>query len=174
MSTFQRPTALNHVAYVTRDTSKTKRFYTEVLGLHLVGHAEEQRVGSTGEGGRFLHTFFQMGDGSCIAFFEIEGQTHDHHDSELPRWAPHLALSVNSRQDLDSALLRLHEHEVDVVGPVDHEGIWTSLYFFDPNGVRLELTHQSRELSADDAEAAAAAVDAWAAEHQQEPAPEPQ
>jgi len=172
MSTFQRPAALNHVAYVTRNTALTKRFYTEVLGLRLVGHAEEQAVGSTGEGGRFLHTFFQMGDGSCIAFFEIEGQPLDQHDSKLPRWAPHLALSLNSREDLDAAQARLKEHGVEVLGPVDHEGIWTSLYFFDPNGVRLELTHQNRELGPDDAEAAATAVDAWSAEHQQELTPE--
>ena len=165
MSEFQRPAGLNHVAYVTRDTGLTRKFYTEVLGMNLVGSAMDEKVGSTGDSGRFLHTFFQLGDGSCVAFFEIEGVEHDHHESALPRWAPHLALSVNSREELDSAHKRLADAGVEVVGVVEHEGIWSSIYFFDPNGVRLELTHQGRALSEDDAVHAASSVDAWIAEH---------
>ncbi len=165
MSEFQRPTGLNHVAYVTRDTGATRRFYTELLGMTLVGSAEDEQVGSTGESGRFLHTFFQLGDGSCVAFFEIEGVTSDHHETPLPRWAPHLALSLGSREELKSAHQRLTDAGVEVVGVVEHEGIWSSIYFFDPNGVRLELTFQSRELSDEDAAQAAGAVDAWIAGH---------
>lgn len=165
MSEFQRPTGLNHVAYVTRDTAATRTFYTQVLGMKLVGSAEDEKVGSTGDAGRFLHTFFQLGDGSCVAFFEIEGVQNDHHESPLPRWAPHLALSVGSRDELDSAHKRLTDAGIEVVGVVEHEGIWSSIYFFDPNGVRLELTFQGRELSEDDAVQAASSVDAWIAGH---------
>ncbi len=165
MSEFQRPAGLNHVAYVTRDTKATRAFYTELLGMNLVGSAEDEQVGSTGEAGRFLHTFFQLGDGSCVAFFEIEGVEKDHHQTALPRWAPHLALSVGSREELDSAHKRLTDNGVEVVGVVEHEGIWSSIYFFDPNGVRLELTFQSRQLSDDDAVHAASSVDAWIAGH---------
>lgn len=165
MSEFQRPAGLNHVAYVTRDTAATRKFYTEILGMKLVGSAMDETVGSTGDAGRFLHTFFQLGDGSCVAFFEIEGVQSDHHESSLPRWAPHLALSVNSRAELDSAHKRLKDAGVEVIGVVEHEGIWSSIYFFDPNGVRLELTYQGRELSEDDAVHAASSVDAWIAEH---------
>lgn len=165
MSEFQRPSGLNHVAYVTRDTGATRKFYTEVLGMKLVGSAEDEKVGSTGAAGRFLHTFFQLGDGSCVAFFEIEGVENDHHETPLPRWAPHLALSVGSRAELDSAHKRLKDSGVEVIGVVEHEGIWSSIYFFDPNGVRLELTFQGRELSEHDAADAANAVDAWIAGH---------
>ncbi len=165
MSEFQRPSGLNHVAYVTRDTKATRTFYTELLGMNLVGSAEDEQVGSTGEAGRFLHTFFQLGDGSCVAFFEIEGVEKDHHQTALPVWAPHLALSLSSREELDSAHKRLTDNGVEVVGVVEHEGIWSSIYFFDPNGVRLELTFQSRQLSEDDAVHAASSVDAWIAGH---------
>ena len=34
---------------------------------------------------------------------------------------------------------RLEEAGLEVVGPIDH-GIFDSIYFFDPNGHRLELT----------------------------------
>ncbi|MFT4286016.1 VOC family protein [Nocardioides sp.] len=155
------PRSLNHVAYVTRDTAATRAFYTEVLGLKLVGYAREEAVGSTGEPMAFLHTFFSLGDGSCIAFFEIEGVDIDHHESALPRWAPHLALSLPSRAELVTAKERLEAAGVEVVGIVEHEGIWSSIYFFDPNGVRLELTFQNRALNDDDAAAADRAVDQW-------------
>jgi catechol 2,3-dioxygenase-like lactoylglutathione lyase family enzyme len=156
-----RPRGLNHVAYVTCDTSATRKFYTELLGMRLVGYAREGSVGSTGERTSFLHTFFEMGDGSCVAFFEIEGQTKDHHDSPLPRWAPHLALSVGSRDELAQMQQRLIDAGVEVRGVVEHEGIWSSIYFFDPNGVRLEVTYQNRPLTDEDATAADKAVDEW-------------
>lgn len=165
MTTISRPSGLNHVAYVTTDTEVTKRFYTELLGMKLAGYAIEDSVGSTGEPLTFLHTFFAMGDGSCIAFFEIEGQELDHHDSPLPRWAPHLALSVGSVAELEASRQRLLDEGVEVRGIIDHEGIWKSIYFFDPNGVRLELTHQRRPLNEEDAAKAEFAVANWLAEH---------
>lgn len=161
-----RPQGLNHVAYVTTDTAATKRFYTEVLGMKLVGHAIDDSVGSTGEPTTFLHTFFEMGDGSCIAFFEIEGQKQDHHDTPLPRWAPHLALSVGSMEELNAAHQRLLDEGLEVRGVIDHEGTWNSIYFFDPNGVRLELTYQVRPLTEEDASEAETAVAQWVADHQ--------
>lgn len=167
MPDFPRPKGLNHVAYVTKDTAGTRRFYTELLGLRLISYAADEKVGSTGEASPFLHTFFELGDGSCIAFFEIDGLRMDHNDSPLPRWAPHLALSLDSREDVLAALKRLVDAGVEVIGPIEHEGIWSSIYFFDPNGVRIELTYQNRALTDADAEAANLAVDAWLMTHPQ-------
>lgn len=164
MDQFVRPGGLNHVAYVTRDTAATRSFYTDVLGMRLIGHAEAESVESTLEPSHFLHTFFEMADGSCIAFFDIEGLGEEAMVSRLPRWAPHLALSVGSDAELQSARERLIANGLEVIGPVDHEGIWSSIYFFDPNGIRLELTHQRRSLTARDAAAAASAVDRWTRE----------
>jgi len=160
-----RPRSLNHVAYVTCDTAKTLAFYTEVLKMRLVGYARDESVGSTGEPSSFLHTFFEMADGSCIAFFEIEGVTVDHHESALPRWAPHLALSVYSRAELEEMHQRLLDAGVEVRGVIEHEGIWSSIYFYDPNGVRLEITYQNRPLDDDDAAAARKAVAEWVGDH---------
>jgi len=163
MTAFQRPRGLNHVVYITRDTAATKHFYTTILGMRLVSYAQADQVGSTGEPVRFLHTFFEMGDGTCIAFFDIEDLPEETAKSVVPRWAPHLALSLGSSDEVEDARQRLIEHGIEVVGPIDHEGIWTSIYFFDPNGVRLEFTYQNRKLTEEDAMAAAAAVDAWTA-----------
>lgn len=165
MSEFAGARRLNHVAYVTRDTGATVRFYTEIMQMPLVGHAEADSVGSTGESTHFLHTFFKLRDGSAIAFFDIEGLPEETRESVVPRWAQHLAMSVDSEAELDDAHKRLVDHGVEVTGPVDHEGIWKSIYFFDPNGVRLELTYQNRPLDESDARAAVAAAAQWASTH---------
>lgn len=159
------PRRLNHVAYVTCDTAKTVSFYTELLKMPLVSYARDESVASTGEVSAFLHTFFEMADGSCIAFFEIDGVTTDHHDSPLPLWAPHLAMSVNSREELEEMRRRLLDAGLEVRGVIEHEGIWSSIYFFDPNGVRLEITYQNRQLDDNDAVAARKAVAEWLVDH---------
>jgi glyoxylase I family protein len=164
MITFTSPRRLNHVAYVTRDTNATIAFYEGVLGMPLISYAAESEVPSTGDRVNFLHTFFEMGDGSCIAFFEIEDLPEESATPGGPRWAPHLALSVNSSDELESALRHLKENGVEVIGPVDHDGIWRSIYFFDPNGVRLEITYQSRH-PAENREDVGNAVTEWLAAH---------
>jgi catechol 2,3-dioxygenase-like lactoylglutathione lyase family enzyme len=163
MTEFTRPLGLNHVAYLTHDTAKTVEFYTGVLGMRLVGHALDDKVESTGEAQRFLHTFFEMDDGSCVAFFELEGLADEADRTIVPKWVRHIALTVPSPKALEEARERLVAAGMDVIGPVDHEGIWSSIYFFDHNDVRVELTHQRRPLDDADAEAAAAAVEEWVA-----------
>ena len=64
---------LNHVAYVTEDTARTRRFYEEVLGFPLVAAVRNDYDPETRSTRRSLHTFFAMGNGEVIAFFEIEG-----------------------------------------------------------------------------------------------------
>jgi glyoxylase I family protein len=150
-------TRMNHVAYPTFDTAETVRFYTEVMGFRLVD-AVQDSIGRTA----FLHTFFAMESGEIIAFFDLPGlakPTRDH----VPPWVRHLAMSVDSAETLAAWKARLEAHGVKVEGPVDHDGIWSSIYFSDPNDVMLELTYQARELNEDDARRAAAMVSDWIA-----------
>lgn len=151
---------LNHVAYVTEDTAKTRRFYEEVLGFPLVAAVRNDYDPETQSTRRSLHTFFAMGNGEVIAFFEIEGVKQAPRD-EAPVWARHFAMSVESRAQLDEWHARLRAHGVEVTDVVDHGGLWFSIYFMDPNGVLLELTHQTRPLNADDAAAANAMLEQW-------------
>lgn len=151
-------THLNHVAYPTFDTAATVRFYTEVLGFRLVDAVR-------GESGPkpFLHTFFAMESGEIIAFFDIPGLEKPKRD-HVPPWVRHLALSVDSAETLAAWKRRLEEHGVRVTGPVDHDGVWSSIYFMDPNAVTLELTFQARPLNDADAARASGMVAAWNAE----------
>src|SRR5579875_2428949 len=129
MTGFTSPHRLNHVAYVTWDTAATVAFYRDVMGMRLVSYATGEEVPSTGEKAPFLHTFFEMTDGSCIAFFQIKGLPDEHIDTPVPKWARHIALSVDSEEELMEAWRHLQDQGIEVRGPVDHEGIWKSLYF---------------------------------------------
>lgn len=135
-----RPNMLSHVAYITHDTSATARFYTEVMGMEMVAAVMDDSIPSTGDPVPYFHSFFKLHDGSTIAFFEAP---------ELPP-APevshpaydvfqHLALEVDSPAIVDAWHDWLVGCGVDVLGPVDHKIIY-SIYFHDPNGLRLELT----------------------------------
>ncbi|MGF1598487.1 MAG: VOC family protein [Acidimicrobiales bacterium] len=128
---------LNHVAYRCRDANETTEFYRDVLGLKLAHVIVQDRVPSTQELAPHAHVFFEMADGSWVAFFDlVDEETIDQETN--PDWAQHLALEVPTVDDLEQARRNLVDHEVDVLGPVDH-GFIQSIYFYDPSGHRLEL-----------------------------------
>jgi catechol 2,3-dioxygenase-like lactoylglutathione lyase family enzyme len=128
---------LNHVAYRCRDAEETTAFYVDVLGLRLAHTIVQDRVPSTQEYAPHAHVFFEMGDGSWVAFFDVSTEEHIAQETN-PDWAQHLALEVDSTEVLAEKKALLEQHGVDVLGPVDH-GFIQSIYFYDPNGHRLEL-----------------------------------
>jgi catechol 2,3-dioxygenase-like lactoylglutathione lyase family enzyme len=87
-----------------------------------------------------VHIFFEMADGSSLAFFDLGDGVAAEPSANTPRWCNHMALEVSSPEDLHKAHKRLVDAGVEVVGPLDHDGFVRSIYFFDPNGARLELT----------------------------------
>jgi catechol 2,3-dioxygenase-like lactoylglutathione lyase family enzyme len=130
---------LHHFAWRCRDTEETRRFYEDLLGLPLVHVIRADHVPSTGEYCPYVHIFFRLGDGSHIAFFDLGDDTAAAPSPNTPDWVNHLALRVESVDALLSARGRLLAAGVEVLGPTDHH-IIRSIYFFDPNGLRLELT----------------------------------
>jgi catechol 2,3-dioxygenase-like lactoylglutathione lyase family enzyme len=158
--------ALNHVAYPTQDTGATYRFYTEILGFKLVAAVRGDHDPESNTRKPHLHTFFAMGSGEVIAFFDIEGAEKPQRD-HLPTWVRHFAMSVDSYDDLVAWRQRLLDRGVRVTEIVDHGGVWYSIYFPDPNDVVLELTYQARALNADDAEQAVWMVGEWTRTHGQ-------
>ncbi len=126
---------LHHNAYRCRDSEETRQFYEDFLGLPLVGALAIGET-KTGRETSALHTFFQMDDGSCLAFFEVPDRPfefRDQHDFDL-----HIALEVEP-EVLKSMLQAGKEAGLEVRGPADH-GFVDSIYFRDPNGYVIELT----------------------------------
>lgn len=128
---------LHHNAYRCRDSEETRHFYEDFLGLPLVHtlKIEETKTGrKTGSG--VLHTFYQLDDGSCLAFFDAPDmpfQFKDQHDFDL-----HIALEVEP-EVLDRMLAKGKAEGREVRGVSDHHFI-RSIYFRDPNGYVIELT----------------------------------
>ena len=133
---------MHHVAYRCRDALETVAFYTEVLGLKYAHAVRNDYVPSTGEFYPHLHVFFEMEDGSSIAFFELPTEHDMGKDPYTPDWVQHLALEIADDAALAVWLAQLRARGLEVIGPTDH-GFVKSLYFHDPNGHRLELTCRS-------------------------------
>jgi glyoxylase I family protein len=132
---------LHHFAWRCRDAEETRHFYEDLLGLPLWHIIQSDHVPSTGEFCPYTHIFFRMTDGSCIAFFDLGDDESAQPSPNTPGWVNHLALRVDSVAELERVKARLEQHGVEVIGVTDHH-IFKSIYFFDPNGIRLELTAQ--------------------------------
>lgn len=130
---------LHHFAYRCRDAEETRRFYEDVLGLPFVHLIRADHVPSTGEHCPYVHVFFRMTDGSYLAFFDLGDDQAAAPSPNTPAWVNHIALRVGSAAELEAAKRRLEAEGVEVIGITDHEFV-QSIYFFDPNGFRLELT----------------------------------
>ncbi|MGE4338977.1 MAG: VOC family protein [Pigmentiphaga sp.] len=131
---------LHHFAWRCRDAEQTRHFYEDILGLPLVHVIKKDHVPSTGEYCPYVHIFFRMQDGSSLAFFDLGDDTAALPSPNTPDWVNHIALKVRSREDLQAMQQRLQEYETPVIGITNHDGYIESIYFFDPNGFRLELT----------------------------------
>ena len=128
---------LHHNAYRCRDSGETRRFYEDFLGLPLV-NAFKIDTTMTGRktGAGVLHSFFQLDDGSCLAFFEAPDMPFDfkeQHDFDL-----HIALEVEP-EALERMFAKGKAEGREVRGISDHKFI-RSIYFRDPNGYVIELT----------------------------------
>lgn len=126
---------LHHAAYRCKNSEETRKFYENFLGLKLV-NAFEINETQTGRKTSVLHSFYEMDDKSCIAFFEAPGQPFvfkDQHDFDL-----HIALEV-SYENLIKMFEKGKKEKIDTRGISDH-GFISSIYFRDPNGYVVELT----------------------------------
>ena len=129
---------IHHVAYRCHDAKQTVDWYARVLGLRYTTAFAEDKVPSTGEDDPYMHIFLDCGGGNVLAFFELPAQPPMGRDPNTPAWVQHIALEVADEAALIAAKAHIEAQGVDVLGPTYH-GIFKSIYFFDPNGHRLEL-----------------------------------
>ncbi|MCA3252506.1 MAG: VOC family protein [Pseudomonadota bacterium] len=129
---------IHHVAYRCRDAKETVDWYREMLGMEFVLAIAEDQVPSTHAPDPYMHVFLDAGGGNILAFFELPNSPGMGKDPNTPDWVQHIAFKVDSVKTLEATQKRLQAAGVDVVGPTDHT-IFRSIYFFDPNGHRIEL-----------------------------------
>ena len=129
---------IHHVAYRCRDAKQTVEWYQKHLGMDFVLAIAEDNVPSTGAPDPYMHVFLDAGQGNVLAFFELPNAPPMGRDGNTPEWVQHIAFKVASLDELMAAKTRLQAAGIEVVGPTEHT-IFKSIYFFDPNGHRLEL-----------------------------------
>ncbi len=132
---------LHHYAYRAKDAEETRHFYEDILGLPLYHIIQSDHVPSTGEYCPYTHFFFRLQDGSFIAFFDLGDDEAALPSPNTPAWVNHISFRVDTVADLQAMKARLEAEGVEVLGVTDHH-VFKSIYFFDPNGIRLELTAQ--------------------------------
>jgi catechol-2,3-dioxygenase len=113
-------------------------FYRDMLNMDFMLAIAENEVPSTKEPDPYMHIFMDAGRGNVLAFFELPNSPEMDRDNNTPAWVQHIAFQVESLDDLTKTKAKLEAAGIEVVGPTDHT-IFKSIYFFDPNGHRIEL-----------------------------------
>ncbi|WP_405237603.1 VOC family protein [Lentisalinibacter orientalis] len=129
---------IHHVAYRCRDAKETVEFYQRVLDMDFLLAIAEDEVPSTKEPDPYMHVFLDAGMGNVLAFFEIPNSPEMGRDPNTPTWVQHIAFEVESMDELLRLKKKAEAEGLEVVGPTDHS-LFQSIYFFDPNGHRLEI-----------------------------------
>jgi len=138
MTTAPELKRIHHVAYRCNDAKETVEWYQRVLGMTYTTAFAEDKVPSTGEDDPYMHVFLDCGGGNVLAFFELPNQPVMGRDPNTPAWVQHLAFEVEDEAGLLAAKAHVEAQGIDVLGPTFH-GVFRSIYFFDPNGHRVEL-----------------------------------
>jgi catechol 2,3-dioxygenase-like lactoylglutathione lyase family enzyme len=129
---------IHHVAYRCKDAKATVEWYQKHLNMGFVLAIAEDQVPSTKAPDPYMHIFLDAGGGNVLAFFELPNSPEMGRDPNTPAWVQHIALEVDSMDELHATKARLQAAGIEVIGPTDHT-LFQSIYFFDPNGHRLEL-----------------------------------
>ncbi len=142
---------VHHLALNTEDMKLTIDFWTRVLGMPLI-HALRVPPGvGTGAGNRgnppyenLRHYFFDAGGDNLVAFFELPPGAAPTADRNAVAAMQHCSFTTTEAQ-FKVLHQRLLDEGVPVIGPIPVGAQTWSIYFFDPNGIRLEYSWQEHD-----------------------------
>lgn len=146
---------MHHLAIAVKDVDSSHDFYTKAMGFELAKVVKRK----TSEGGWTKHIFYDIGDGTLFAIWDLRGIEGVVVEADnwrggmstgvgLPWWVNHVAFQASSRKDLEAKKQRWLHYGQNVT-EVDHEFI-LSIYTKDPDGSLVEWTLPTRELTSDD------------------------
>ena len=122
-------TGIHHIAIIASDYERSKRFYTEVLGLRVLAEVYRQERDS-------WKLDLQVADGVQIELFSFPSPPLRVSRPEACGLR-HLALVV---PDIEQAIARLQDHSIEVEPVrVDEYTGKRFTFFADPDGLPLEL-----------------------------------
>ena len=129
---------IHHAAYRCKDAKQTVDWYVKHLDMKFLLAIAEDQVPSTHSDDPYMHVFLDAGNGNVLAFFELPNAPSMGRDENTPDWVQHIAFELENLEMLEQSKARLEAAGISVLGITDHT-IFRSIYFFDPNGHRLEL-----------------------------------
>lgn len=134
---------LHHHAFMARDMEETRHFYEDILEFPLIGTWVERLNPVTGKPDNYVHTFFELNDGSCLAFFQFKSSASTREQSlnkfeNINPFAHHIALTVDGKDTVMYFKKKLGDAGIPAF-ETDH-GYCYSIYFYDPNGLQVEFT----------------------------------
>ena len=147
------PSRLHHNAYVVKDHEANRRFFEDLLGIPLVATwCEKSFSAELGREVDFCHTFFGMGDGGALAFFqfadpELYALTQAERPAKIGRY-DHIAFKAEPetyeelKRRLDAADERYRE---------SNHGYCKSIYVQSPDGLIVEFTQDPDDVAEIDA-----------------------
>jgi len=157
---------IHHIAIATKNIERANHFYETVMGFSLVKAVKRKAPG----GGWTKHLFYDMGDGSLFALWDLRGLEREAKldpagwrsgfsiGAGLPNWVNHIAFEASDADDFQRRTQRWLDHGYHV-SVVDHEFI-RSAYTLDPDGTMVEWAYRTHDLTdADRIEAAAILAD---------------
>lgn len=149
----QRPMTrgVHHLVLCTDDMKKTIDFYVDVVGaplIHVMKVPPGLGLGPRNRGNppyeNCRHYFFDMGNDSMLAFFEIPRGAESQHNRNAIGAMQHVAFVVTASQ-FAGLEARLRQHGVQYIPSVEQGPGMFGIYFYDPHGTRLEFACQPED-----------------------------
>jgi catechol 2,3-dioxygenase-like lactoylglutathione lyase family enzyme len=142
---------IHHLAIASKKFDEAHHFYTDVMGFVLV-KAVKRKAPS---GGWTKHVFYDMGDGSLFALWDLKGLEGEQLPADswrsglstglgLPNWVNHIAFEAKNAEDFERRKARWLDHGYHV-SEVDHDFI-RSAYTIDPDGTMVEWAYRTKPL----------------------------
>jgi len=121
------PERIAHVVIKVRDLERSRKFYTEILGMQVMKDVSEIKA---------VFLSFNGQDHHEVALFQIGPQAEGPKMNQVGLL--HFALRLRSEEELRAAYQELKEKGVPVTFTVNH-GVTKSVYFRDPDDNELEV-----------------------------------
>jgi catechol 2,3-dioxygenase len=122
-----KPERIGHVVIKVRDIERSKKFYTEILGLQQMMELPKLKMAFFASNGRDHHEL------ACV---EVGAEAAGNQPKQIG--LVHIAFRLRDEEHLQAAYREFKEKNVPIVFTVDH-GVTKSIYFRDPDGNQLEV-----------------------------------
>lgn len=149
---------VHHLVFVCKDLKASHDFYTNAMKMRLTAAIHVPPMPQEDA----MHLFYDMGGGNQLAFFwfreapaALPEQAHPASAAHVSAHGSmhHVAFEVDTEEDVLAWRDHLKGQNIKVTPMIDHD-FCKSIYFQDPDGVQLEISHWVRVLDQRDIEEA--------------------